>query len=130
MVVWPGDNVSLQAEAQQLANDLRYIQFLSMSQDSSYRVNFSSDQYTFTDLSGVSALLHPVTESNIATLGTGMILSTTGLPNNYLVFDQQGIPYTDTVGTELSSNATITLTASSGSIAVTVSPETGLATIS
>lgn len=130
VISWPGDNINLKAEAEILANNLRYVQFFAMSQDTSYRVNFSSNQYTLTDLSGSTALLHPATESNIVALNKGIILSTSGLSNNYIVFDRIGIPYTDTGGSALADDAVITLTGSSGSLNVIISPETGTVTIS
>ncbi len=132
LVRWPSDTVTLEAQAQQMVNDIRYIQFLAHTRNKSYRINFiSSSQYTFTETDGTTAVNHPATENNVITLASGITLSNSGLPGNFIVFNRKGVPYTDAgVTTALSGNATITLTGSSGSRTVTISSETGKVLVS
>jgi len=129
---WPQKTITLDAQAQQLMNDIRYIQFYAMTTSERTRINFSSNQYTFTKADGSTAILQPALGSNTISLDSGITLTTTGLPSGYLVFDQRGIPYVDntTPGTALSSNATIILTASGGSAIITISPDTGALSLS
>ena len=128
---WPSDAVTVEAQAQQLVNDVRYIQFLAHTRNTSYRINFSTNQYSFTETDGVTAVNHPATENNVISLDTGIMISDSGLPKHFIVFNRKGVPYTDAgVTTVLSSNATIKLTGSSGSKVVTISPETGKVSLS
>jgi prepilin-type N-terminal cleavage/methylation domain-containing protein len=127
LVAWPGDSISIEAQAQQLMGDVRYIQFLSMSGYQRYRINFSGASYSLTELDGVTAVNHPATGSNIITLDPAITLSTTNVPNGYLVFDSKGAPYTDNAlpGVALAVNATLTLTAGAETRTVTIIPTTG-----
>jgi len=125
---WPGKKINVVSTAHQLAADIRYLQNLSVTRNQRYRINFSASQYTLTELDGVTAVIHPATGSNIINLPNGITLSTSSVPNNYLVFDGKGVPYVDngSPGTSLTLTATITLTTDDGNAAqVTVSPETG-----
>lgn len=129
---WPGKGIELNAQAMQLAGDIRYIQELAMTQNQRYRINFASGQYSFTTLNGLTGIPHPATNNSIIVLQSGVALSTSGLPNGYLAFSSRGVPYINNTipGTALSSNATITLTADSSIKAITITPETGHVTVS
>ena len=125
-VSWPGNTTNLDGQAQQLANDLRYVQSLAMTNEQSYRVNFSATQYTFTESNGTTAVPHPAAGgSNVITLGAGMVLSTANLPNSYILYDKNGIPYTNTSGTKLAVQADVILTTTSSASTVSIEPETG-----
>ena len=116
------NKLKAQTTAKQLATNMSYTQVLAMTSGNRYRINFAPQTYTITTLDGLSLVLAPVRLLN------GLTLNSTGLPSNYIVFDQQGIPYTDNTipGTPLSAEATITLTLK-GSIVqtLTITPETG-----
>lgn len=131
-VAWPGDTMSLEAQAHQLANDMRYIQHLAITRNQRYRINFSTNQYSFTELNGTTAVNHPALGSNVVNLASGITLVTSNVPNGYLVFNGEGVPYADNSepGTALASTASITLTASGETEIVTVTPETGMIVIS
>jgi type II secretory pathway pseudopilin PulG len=124
-VSWPGTSPNVGPQAEQVAADLRYMQNLAITQHASYRVNFSNGSYTFTQLDGTTAINHPATNSNTMTLTSGITLSTSNLPNNYIVFNAQGTPETDTSGTDLATTATVTLTNGDQTYQISIIPGTG-----
>ena len=115
------------AEAEQLLNDLRYTQALSMTQGQRYYlIKQSSNTYQIMNASGTPILL-PF-GSTTATLKSGITFGTlTNLPNNLVAFDGRGAPYTSTGtgGTALASTATIPMTAGGNTSTVSLSPVTG-----
>ena len=121
---WSGSGINLAAQAERIASDIRYIQSYSATHDQRYRINFLSDRYGFTNLTGVTALLHPVANTAQVMLENGVTLTTT---HTYLAFDGLGAPYTAATvpGTALASTAIVTLTSGGTSRTVRVSPETG-----
>ena len=130
------DPLVISTQAEQLANDIRYVQSLAMTQAATaapqarYRINFvSTSTYTITRADG-TPMPHPLTGSTAATaLGSGvtMTLPPVGLGNSLIGFDGRGIPYTDAaVSAALGATATITLTKDAVTRSVTVAPETGL----
>ena len=123
MMHWPGTGINLEAEAQQLASDIRYTQALAMTQGQRYRTNFTATDYGIATRTG-TAVPHPVTGTNTVALATGITLSST-FP--YLVFDGKGSPYTDTAlpGTALTADAVLTVSGGGNSITVRISPQTG-----
>ncbi len=121
IVSWPGDGISLSAQADQLLGDIRYAQSMAMHRGQRYRINFASDRYWLSDESGATVYAHPVVGSANVALGAGMSLSAT---NTSLIFNTAGVPYSST-STPLASTAVLTLSSGSESIAVRVSPETG-----
>jgi prepilin-type N-terminal cleavage/methylation domain-containing protein len=127
-VLWPGTKANVYDQTQQLVTDLRYVRSLAMAKEEKYRVNFSSSQYTFTELDGTTATPHPAASgSNVITLPSGMTLTTTNLPNGYIVFNKDGEPLTDTgdPGTALASSAVITISGGGTSDQATITPVTG-----
>jgi MSHA pilin protein MshC len=124
--------LSIGAQADQLAGDIRYVQSLAMTQGQRYRINFTATTYAFFAVSGSVAVPHPVTGSTTAIpLATGVTLTIhpTNLPNDLVAFDGRGIPYTDSAATTLlAANAVITLTGTGGSNTLTISPQTGAVT--
>ncbi len=125
------DSVLLSTQAEQLANDIRYVQSLAMTQATTvpsqarYRINFvSASTYTFTKADG-TAVPHPLTGSTAATGLSSGVTMTSG--NSLIGFDGRGIPYTDAaVSSVLGGTATITLTKNAATRTVTVAPQTGL----
>lgn len=126
-VTWPSFKVNLDAEATLLADDIRYAQNLSVSRSERYRiVKTSANSYQITNSSGVAVVLP--SGSSTTTLGSGISFGTiTNLPNNLIVFDSKGVPYTDTSspGTALGATATINLTGSGNTKTISIAPETG-----
>src|SRR5229473_189013 len=132
------DPVLLSTQAEQLANDIRYLQSLAMTQATTtpgqarYRINFvSASTYTFTKADG-TAVPHPLTGSTAAialSSGVTMTLPPTNLGNSLLGFDGQGIPYTDaavSVPLAVGPTASIRLAKNADFRTVTVAPQTGL----
>jgi prepilin-type N-terminal cleavage/methylation domain-containing protein len=116
------------AQAEQLASDIRYTQSLAMTSGQRNRINLAATSYQITTSAGVPAV-HPATGSSAAISLTNVSLSGYNPPlnNNYIAFDGKGIPYTDVVAaTPLGANATITLS-SPGTTPrqIVVSPQTG-----
>lgn len=120
---WPGGEVNLDAQAQQLAGDIRYVQSLSMSRGQRFRINFFNDRYNMSDRAGAT-IAHPVVGVADVMFDTGITLATT---NNFLVFNGKGVPHSDAAlpGTPLGANAVVTLTRGADSRTLTVSRETG-----
>jgi prepilin-type N-terminal cleavage/methylation domain-containing protein len=123
---WPGNHINLNAQAQQLANQLRYTQSLAFSQNQRYRLNLTSTSYNITT-TGSTAVADPVTGSNATNLPSGITMTWSAeLPNALVAFDSKGSPYTDSSATTLLANdATIRLTQGSTTRTVLITPQTG-----
>lgn len=122
---WPGTNINLNAQAQQLASAVRYTQSLALSQGQRYRLNLTSSSYSITTTGG-TAVADLVTGSNSTSISSGITVAWTNLPNALLAFDGNGSPYTDSTATTLlATNATITLTQNSVTRTLTITPQTG-----
>jgi len=118
----------LTLQTQQLANDLRYMQNYAATRHNALRINFSSSQYSFTELDGTTAIKNPATSASAVTLSTGITLSTTNLPSTYVVFDSNGIPYTNTslaANTALAVSAAIILAKTGVTGTTSISPQSG-----
>ena len=126
LVKWPTTDANIYGEARKIASDLRYIQHLSQTKQQRYRINFTANNYTLTNLDNTLFVVQVANNQSTQTLPAGMSL-TTNLPNGYLVFSEQGVPYVDnqTPGTVLSSTATITLTVAGKIEVISVYPTTG-----
>jgi prepilin-type N-terminal cleavage/methylation domain-containing protein len=126
-VQWNAAKTNLGAEADKLAQAIRYTQSLSMTKNQRYRlVETSSTTYQITNSSG-TPIIQPSGNTTV-TLYSGISFGTfSNLPNNLIVFDSKGIPYTDTgtPGAALSATATMTLTASGTTKSITIAPQTG-----
>ncbi|MDF1760044.1 MAG: type II secretion system protein [Coxiellaceae bacterium] len=126
------DSMKIDAEAQRLLTDVRYVQALSMFRNQRYRLNLSnSGSYAILTPAG-GAFNYFAAGGTSVTLESGTTLSKNG--SNYLIFDGRGAPYTSSTasgsGSALGSTYTITLTNSSGSETISVSAETGEAQMS
>jgi prepilin-type N-terminal cleavage/methylation domain-containing protein len=124
---WPGTTINIDAQASQIANDIRYTQALSMTKGQRYRwVRSSSTTYQILDSTGNPIIL--TMGSTTATLGSGITFGTiANLPNNLVVFDALGVPYVDTgsPGTALTATATIQLVTTNSTETISITPETG-----
>lgn|SRR3990167_1632420 len=124
---WTATTLNLEFEARRVLNDIRYAQALSMSSGLRYRwVKASSTAYQLVNSSG-SALVLPSGGTQL-TLTSGISFgSFTNLPNNLIVFDSVGVPYTDTStpGTALAAAAIIPITANGSTRTIQITPQTG-----
>ncbi len=129
---WPANHVNIGAQAEQLANDIRYTQELAMTKGQRfYLIETSNTTYQIKNSAGTAALL--ALGKTTVTLNTGITFGTlTNLPNNLIAFNGDGTPYTTSTspGTLLASAATIPLVSGSDTKTITISPETGRVTIS
>lgn len=120
-----GPSLALDAQAEQLAADIRYTQSLAMTRGDRFRINLTAASYQVTDSAGMNPQIHPGTSSTNPVLLKSVSLSGP-LINNYLAFDGRGIPYTVyNSSTGMAASATITLTGGSATRTVVISPETG-----
>lgn len=128
-ISWPGTQINVVAQAQQVANDLRYTQSLSMTKNQRYRlVIASSTTYQIVNGSG-SAILSPL-GSTTTTLNRGLSFgSLINLPNSLVAFSSDGTPQTNTSGTNLSSTASIPITGGGNTATITIAPQTGRVTV-
>lgn len=121
--------INVNAQADMIAGEVRYVQSLSMTQGQRYYIQFpSSTTYRFFAVSGTAAISHPATGTTLAIpLATGI---TAVMSTSVIAFDGKGIPYTNTAATTALSgvNAVITLSGGNATAAVTVFPETGRVT--
>lgn len=124
VVSWPGPTINLRAEADRLADDIRYAQSLATTRAPRYRINFASDRYWLSSRDGATVVAHPVIGNASVQLSTGITL--TASPS-FLVFDDEGVPYVDAAlpGTPLASDAVLVLSGGGETRSVRVSPETG-----
>jgi len=124
---WPGSSINSGAQAQQVANDMRYTQALSMTKGKRYSfVITSSTTYQIQNSSGTAIIT--AMGGTTTTLNTGLSFGTlSNLPNNLVTFDGNGIPYstTGTPGTVLSATASIPITGGSITQTITITPMTG-----
>lgn len=119
---WPGKVLNLDAQAYQLASDIRYTQSLSMTRGQRFRIDMIADRYTLQDQGGAT-YAHPVAGASAVLLDTGITLS----PNSLLVFDGKGVPYTVTAipGTPMAADVTIVLSGGGETRQLLVSAQTG-----
>ena len=124
IIQWPGDSVSLSAQADQLVGDIRYTQSLALTRNQRYRINFAANRYWITNRDGTVPVPHPMNGATTIFLASGVSLAST---QTFLVFDENSAPYTNALipGTALASDAVITLSAGGNVRAVRISPETG-----
>jgi prepilin-type N-terminal cleavage/methylation domain-containing protein len=128
--------VTLSAQAEQIASDIRYVQTLGMTQGDNaqrQRIVISAGSYSLADNSG-TAIVHPATGNTSAIQLSGITVTTTpalpASPNNFIAFDGKGRPYN--FSGILAADQLITLTATGGTASgrVNVSFETGRVTVS
>jgi prepilin-type N-terminal cleavage/methylation domain-containing protein len=120
-------SITTAAQAQQLCNDIKYTQALSMTSGQRYYLIInSSTTYQIRTRTGTPIIL--AKGATTQTLAYGISFATlTNLPNNLIEFDGKGSPYIDTAlpGTALVATATIPLVGNGQTSTITISPETG-----
>ncbi len=131
IIQWPASAINVGAEANQVANDVRYTQSLAMTRGKRfYLIKLSSNTYQIRDSAG-----NPVTMAfgnTTVTLNSGISFGTlSNLPSNLIAFDAVGAPYTtsSSPGTALASTATIPLTSGSTTVTVSILAVTGRVTV-
>ena len=123
-----GPSLRVDAQAEQLASDIRYTQTLAMTQGDRFRINLIATGYQITSSTGAATVAHPGTGTTSAVALNGVTLSgwSPPLTNNYVAFDGRGVPYVlFTSSTGLAANATITLSGGGYARNLVISPETG-----
>lgn len=133
--LWPRapsrDSLTLNARADQLASDIRYVQTLSMTTGSRACLSLTSSAYSLTatdinDNCTATPVPQPAGLPQPIPLCTGTACVTwTGLSSNNVQFDWLGQPYSGSPPALLGSNGVVTLNGDSGAITVTISPTTG-----
>ena len=116
---------SVNAEADRVASNIRYVQLQAMTEDEPLRFNIdSSTSYSLTDLSG-NAENRPALKGNSVSL-TDISLST-DLPNDCVAFDSKGDAYTSCTDTStaFTSERSITLTEGGQSVTLLIKPHSG-----
>lgn len=121
----PDKRTQLDTEARKLASDLRYAQFLAMTQNSKFRITFSGHEYTLSDANN-NLYTWPLIGSSTVTIDPyfEFLWDNLVLPNGYIIFDGQGIPYVGPT-TKLSTTAVFTLKDGDLTKTVSIVPETG-----
>lgn len=131
---WPGTVVSIDAQAKQIANDIRFTQSFSMAKSERYRiVRTSATSYQVQNGSGSPIILG--SGSTTVTLNSGLTFGAwSNLPGNLIAFDGRGIPYVDAIipGTPFAPGTTysITITGGGNTETITISPITGRVVVS
>ncbi|MCR4303774.1 MAG: type II secretion system GspH family protein [Gallionella sp.] len=123
-----GPSLRVDAQAEQLASDIRYTQTLAMTRGDRFRINLTATGYQITSSTGATTVVHPGTGSTNAVALNGVTLSGWNPPltNDYVAFDGRGVPYSlYTSSTGLAANATITLSGGGSQRNLVISPETG-----
>ncbi|MGH8751420.1 MAG: pilus assembly FimT family protein [Burkholderiales bacterium] len=126
--------LTLAASAEQFAGDIRYVQSLAMTQGQRYRIIVNAGSYSFADNTG-AAVANPTTGTTAAIPLAGITITSApalpASPNNFIAFDDKGIPY-DSTATALAADEVFTLTATGGVVTgrVTISRQTGRVTVS
>lgn len=124
--------LNLAAQAEQLANDIRYAQTLAMTTSVRYRwIKTTSNSYQIQNSSGTPIILAQGNTTVILN-GNNTFGGFSNLPNNLVNFDGEGTPYVDTAipGTPLSATATITISNGTSTSTISIAPTTGGVTIS
>lgn len=122
------------AQAQQLAAEIRYTQSLAMTHNQTYFIIFFiNNTYSITNSTGIVAANSVTGNTTATSLGPGMTfgsLSSNISANRLIAFDDFGVPYTDATATiALTTTATIPITSGNSTRTIQVNPATGLVTV-
>jgi MSHA pilin protein MshC len=115
--------ITVGAQADQMAADMRYVQSLSMSRGVRYCLYWGSSNsaYEIRNNNCTTAVTHPGSSSTTTAL-SNVTFTASGFSVAYLEFDTKGRP---TTITSLASGASLALVRESESRVITVSGETG-----
>ena len=130
-VMWPGKAPALKAQSIQLAHDLRYARHYAITQEISTKISFNtaSKQYSLINSITSGSITLPGSNQNTANLDSSFTMNLTNLPNSFIIFDQDGLPYNATSGSALTSNAIISLTTAGKTELVTINAHSGAVSI-
>ena len=125
--IWPGKSPLVTAQGLQVAQDLRYARHYAITQETTTRLTFNPTtmQYALINNNSGAGIILPGKSQNVEQLDTSFTLAISNLPNNYVIFDKDGVPYSDNAGTVLGTNATIALTGDSETATVTIRANSG-----
>jgi prepilin-type N-terminal cleavage/methylation domain-containing protein len=133
LIQWPSLTVSIGAQAERIASDLRFAQNLSMSAGQRICFLISGSGYSLiASVTGTSLMFN--NGQTTTTLASGITFGTI-TPTNMFVFDGEGVPYSSstTSCTNANAQAATALTATGSIIingggqtsTISISPETG-----
>jgi len=117
-------------QADRLANDIRYVQSLAMTQGQRYVLDLGSgppyNAYTMKTVGG-AVVRHPATGLTTALPFDGAVTATAtaNLSAGLIGFDGRGVPYTNSPFSVLTLAATITLDGNGTQRVVSITPQTG-----
>ena len=85
IAIWPGKQINLNAQSQQLLSDMRYIRNYAMTHDEQYRLYFNTGrrQIALRDRAG-HCIHYPITGGCQVTLPSQINMATLGMPNGYI----------------------------------------------
>ena len=120
---WPGEHLTIHSQAEQLLNDIRYIQALAMNQNQGYLIAFSNNRYAFKTAMNLP-VPHPLTGESTIHLPQGMMIQT---DRSILLFNYMGTPFVGSLDQPLTDSTQITLAHGQENKIITIYPETGYA---
>ncbi len=124
---WLENDTDVQVVAQQLQNDIRYVQGLAMTHGQRHRIYFNvSTGYRIADNSGTN-VAHPLNSSGNVSFPSGVTIQSNGFSSGYLAFDGRGIPYDG--ATSISAATTVRLVKNGTTRTLTLTPDTGYVTV-
>ncbi|MHB8564744.1 MAG: prepilin-type N-terminal cleavage/methylation domain-containing protein [Acidiferrobacteraceae bacterium] len=123
----PGAGLSLGAQTDQVASDLRLVQSLELTRGASYCLNVMPGGYQITDQGCATAIVNPATGVTTTNFGPG-ITASTNFTNGYVAFRGPGVPYASQT-TALGAPGVITLSAGGASRTVSIAPQTGYVSV-
>lgn len=126
LFAWPGKGAVVMSQGEQLAGDLRYARHYAVAHEASTQVvfNTAAKTYTLTLVNGGAAVVFPGQSSNTVTLDADFSLSLTNLPNNLVIFGDNGEPYS-AAGSLLTSDAVVTVSGDGKNAATTIKGRSG-----
>ena len=123
----PGAGLSLGAQADQVASDVRLVQSLELTRGASYCLNVMPSGYQITDQGCTTPIVNPATGATTTDFGPG-ITAGTNFTNGYVAFRGPGVPYASQT-TALAAPGVITLSAGGASATVSIAPQTGYVSV-
>jgi prepilin-type N-terminal cleavage/methylation domain-containing protein len=123
IVKWPGKDINLYAQADQIVQDIRYTQSLAMARAATgqrCRITFGASSYTITDNSGAT--------TKSVSLDPGIVIANNGFTGGYLAYDGRGQPYNGT--TLMTTTISVAVTGGGQTRTINVSRNTGAVQVS
>ncbi len=131
---WDTGTHSLSSDSKQLVNTLRYARHLALTKEEKIDIKFNTVHGTYGLYNASNVLIqrpyrdsHGNIETHHYSLNNGTtIMLNNVIDDNLISFNKDGIPYTGTTSTQLTTDATITLMhAGQPQKTITIIPETG-----